>query len=619
MKWISLFLFFCWFIQAENLGVAPIDPDYESKFYSIYNNYHSQQMSISEWETLINQKNVNTYTMQKGDNLWDISRMLFGNSNHWPKLWSVNADLSNPHRVSVGYKVQVIMGSEGQVPRAVINGQTVSQGASPPVGGGTTSLLQQQGGAVSANSVVNGEYSSGEEGACVKDLGLIVHKKGSTSVYDSEIKCKVIKKRLSERKVQDADRLNNYVLAKQEEGEGLGIKPFIPPGNLGVIPDSLPPIKLIPAQGIDIVGLGRSLSTSQKNVVVNYQVDVDDFDIIGNIVDIPDGISVPTSEIIAELDVPANVGDVFSVIHPLRKVRTRSIFISGPVGYEVIFQAQVKVTGAVSNKEGFYFVEVMNMYNEISTESKIIREAPSVFDLQSSVRSGQIRAQITAIPQDQSALALTVHSFIYINKGRNDNVNVGDVFSIQANPRFHDRNFGKSLGRVMIVHTAGDFSTGFVTHLKEEAYSGDYLDPPDSTGYIPDAETDDIYEVDESSAVYDEDEEEEFATEGDDVYEEEVEKNSQEQPEVDSNEIDSFSEEPLESDESAEFNEELILEDIEESDVSNESTSDVPVDAFESSIDDGGEEISLETGEGQSEEDDFVDDFEDEELEWGEE
>ena len=132
MKWISLFLFFCLHIHAENLGIAPLDPDYESRFYSIYNKYHSRQMSIGEWQGLISQKNIHVYTMQKGDNLWDISNMLFGNSNHWPKLWSVNADLSNPHRISVGHQVQVIMGSEGQEPRAVISGQTANQEISAP-------------------------------------------------------------------------------------------------------------------------------------------------------------------------------------------------------------------------------------------------------------------------------------------------------------------------------------------------------------------------------------------------------------------------------------------------------------------------------------------------------
>ncbi|MDE0152022.1 MAG: LysM peptidoglycan-binding domain-containing protein [Bdellovibrionales bacterium] len=623
MKWISFFLFFCWFVHAENLGIAPFDPDYESRFYSIYQNYHSQQMSISEWETLINQKNVNTYTMQQGDNLWDISRMLFGNSNHWPKLWSVNADLSNPHRVAVGYQVQVIMGSEGQVPRAVINGQTVNQGISSPGAGGTTSLLQRQSGAaLTGNTALTAEYTE-SSGNCVTDLGLILHKSGSTSVYDSEVKCKVMKRRLSERKVKDVDRLNSYYLAQKEEDGEIGMKPFIPPGKLGVIPDSLPPIKLTPEQGIDIVGLGRDLSTSQKNVVVNYQVDSDDIDIIGNVFDVPDGVSVPTSEIIAELDVPANVGDIFSVIHPLRKVRTPSIFIPGPVGHEVIFQGRVRVTGAVPNREGLYFIEVVNMYNDINTDSKLIREAPSVFDLQG-VRSGQVRAQVTAIPADQSVIALTVHSFIYINRGRNDNVNVGDIFSIQANPRFHERTFGKSLGRVIIVHTSGDFSTGFVTHLREVAYPGDYLDPLESTGYVPDAEVDDVYPEDKSSAGYD-DEEAEFAGGELEGYEEE----DGEPTEDEFKEYEEEGEEPAEeefgSDESVGFDEEPVSESIEEaSDADSESILDEEpaTDDFESAVDDGEEPVieeEIPSNSSVGEEESFLDDFEDEELEWAEE
>ncbi len=625
MKWISFVLFFCFYIHAENLGIAPLDPDHESKFYSIYKTYHSQQMSVNEWQELIRQKSVNIYTMQKGDNLWDISRMLFDNSNHWPKLWSVNADLSNPHRVSIGYELQVIMGSEGQVPRAVINGQAVTKtkDVSPPSVGGSTVL---QNGSAPSSSVVTAEYST--ENSCVTDLGIILNIQGSTSVYDSEVKCRAMKKKLRERKVKDTDQLKNFLLSQEEEDEDTGLQPFIAPGRLGVIPDSLPPIKLAPEQGIDIIGLGRNLSTSHKNVVVNYQVDRNDIDIVGNIFDVLDGIPVPTSEIVVELDVPASSGDIFSVISPMRKVRSRSLFISGPFGYEVIFQAQVRVTSPVPNREGLYFVKVIKMYNEISEDSKLIRETPSVFDFQSDIRSGQNRAQITSIPNDQSSLALTVHSFIYLNKGSNNNVNVGDVFNIQANPRFHDRAFGKALGRVVIVHTAGDFSTGFVTHLKDVSYPGDYLDPLDQAGYVPDSEADDVYEADERDNTYEDDEEEDFATD-DDVYEADEVMN-----EASEEETGTFSQESEDTFDEIDGNleeiEEPILEDVQEFDesesilegteeegnVSNESTlqedGDVELFPVES------EEEALSSDEDQTEES-FLDDYEDEELEWGEE
>ena len=608
MKWISLslILFFCLPVHTENLGLAPLDPDYESRFYSIYKNHHSRQMSITEWQELISRKNINTYTMQKGDNLWDISRMLFNNANHWPKLWSVNADLSNPHRISVGYKVQVIMGSEGQAPRAVINPTSKLQTS---VSKGKTDGLPQQEG--EQPSLAEENFSSIP--ACVKDLGLILHKEGSTKVYDSIVKCKVLQKKLRERKIKDSGRLKNYYTKQLQENEEIGLKPFIPPGRLGVIPKSMPPIQLTPVKDIDLERLGRNLSVSHSNVVVAYQVDIDDIDIVGNIFDVPDGISTPTSEIIVELDVPAQKGELFSVIRPMRKLRKPSLFISGPVGHELVLQARVKITDSVPNREGLYFVEVMNMYNTVNENSKIIREAPSIFDFQSRMQSGQTRAQITALSADQSSLALTVHSFIYVNRGKNNNVNVGEVFNVQANPRFHERSFGKPLGRVVIVHTAGDFSTGFVTHLNGVAYPGDYLEPLDSAGYISDSEEDDIYEAEEESYEEDEeeDEEEEFAQEGsyeEDEEEEFTEEGSYEEDEEEENTA--LQEQPVDS-----------LEDgvvLEEDSRLEEGTDEPSTDEFVE--EDETEPTPLEEDvSGESQEESFLDDFEDEELEWDEE
>ena len=594
MKWISLsmVLFFCLPVHAENLGIAPLDPDYENRFYSIYKKHHSRQMSITEWQELINQKNINTYIMQKGDNLWDISRMLFDNSNHWPKLWSVNADLSNPHRISTGYKVQVIMGSEGQAPRAVINSGQISNSETPsaPVATGGADGLPQQG--VESSSAVVENFSL--DPSCVKNLGLILHKEGSTKVYDSAVKCKALQKKLRERKIKDSTRLKNYYTKQLQEGEETGLKPFIPPGRLGTIPKSMPPIQLTLAKDIDLERLGRNVSVSHNNVVFTYQVDVDDIDIVGNIFDMPDGISVPTSEIIVELDVPAQTGELFSVIRPLRRLRKPSLFISGPVGHELVLQAQIKVTGSVPNREGLYFVEVMNMYSTVNENSKIIREAPSVFDFRSGVRPGQTKAQITALSEDQSSLALTVYSFVYVNRGKNNNVNVGDAFNIQANPRFHELSFGKPLGRVVIVHTAGDFSTGFVTNLNGVSYPGDYLEPLDSAGYISDSEEDDVYEVGEES--YEEDEEDEFAEEGGNI-------DSQEQSE------DSVEGEMVLDEENLE--KEGLLEEPDEIE-NNETESALPEE------EEGLEEEGVSGGE-QEESSLDGDDFEDEELEWDEE
>lgn len=43
-----------------------------------------------------------TYTVQKGDTLWDICEKYYGDSDLWPKLWQMNPFITNPHLLKPG-------------------------------------------------------------------------------------------------------------------------------------------------------------------------------------------------------------------------------------------------------------------------------------------------------------------------------------------------------------------------------------------------------------------------------------------------------------------------------------------------------------------------------------
>jgi hypothetical protein len=56
------------------------------------------------------------YKIQKGETLWSLSQMLYGDGNYWPRVWSQNRELSNPHLVRPGHHLQFLMGSEDDLP-----------------------------------------------------------------------------------------------------------------------------------------------------------------------------------------------------------------------------------------------------------------------------------------------------------------------------------------------------------------------------------------------------------------------------------------------------------------------------------------------------------------------
>lgn len=60
------------------------------------------RISEQEWLGIIRGQRNEQYTVRPGDNLWNISRKLFGDAWLWRKMWEVNQSVTNPHDLTVG-------------------------------------------------------------------------------------------------------------------------------------------------------------------------------------------------------------------------------------------------------------------------------------------------------------------------------------------------------------------------------------------------------------------------------------------------------------------------------------------------------------------------------------
>lgn len=59
---------------------------------------------------------IENYRLQAGENLWNLSQMLYGDGSYWPKVWAQNRSITNPHLVRKGHTLELLLGSEDQAP-----------------------------------------------------------------------------------------------------------------------------------------------------------------------------------------------------------------------------------------------------------------------------------------------------------------------------------------------------------------------------------------------------------------------------------------------------------------------------------------------------------------------
>ena len=70
------------------------------------------------------------YTIQKGDTLWDLSQKFLNNPWYWPKIWSLNPAIENPHWIYPGNRLKIVPGEGG----AQAPAQVQAEGEAAPAG-----------------------------------------------------------------------------------------------------------------------------------------------------------------------------------------------------------------------------------------------------------------------------------------------------------------------------------------------------------------------------------------------------------------------------------------------------------------------------------------------------
>ncbi len=108
---------------SETVRSTDSDPNMnlEEKFHKVYEDYNKTTMPLESWEKVVGKRKSETYLVQKGDTLWDISKTLFGDPFFWPKLWALNKQtIFNPHEIDPKMKILFFPGSKGEIPSLAV-------------------------------------------------------------------------------------------------------------------------------------------------------------------------------------------------------------------------------------------------------------------------------------------------------------------------------------------------------------------------------------------------------------------------------------------------------------------------------------------------------------------
>jgi hypothetical protein len=101
------------FAQADD---AP-DLKRERRLFQNYKKFNLKPTPQEQWQEAISGVTEQNYQIQQGDTLWDISETFFGDTEFWPKIWSLNKEgIFNPHEIEPGDSVQFVPGTLGEAP-----------------------------------------------------------------------------------------------------------------------------------------------------------------------------------------------------------------------------------------------------------------------------------------------------------------------------------------------------------------------------------------------------------------------------------------------------------------------------------------------------------------------
>jgi nucleoid-associated protein YgaU len=421
--------------KTEEPAVFDIGKE-ERDLLSLANNIQGQ-ISDNEWNEVATAAKVDSYTVVQNDWLFKISKKVFGSGYFYPKIWSINSFITNPHFIEPGMVLSFTTGS-GSIPPQVKLGEFSNTELNATPGSlGTTSADDL------ANFGEDAKPKWLEEKSDLSNQGVYFQ-------YASE-------ETMDDLNIAGAEALNreyeNYEPPRSEFD-------VIVPSNYDKTGfDKNSKIYYSFKQGFY---LSTFLST---NIVQD----------LGEITNGPDEniffINGDTAYIKFDASVNALAGDKFSVYSTGGKILNKN---SDREGYKYTIVGQIKLISKIKDKWRVEFIEVAGTPQR---GDRITTYSPKLDRITTTYNSRLVEAAILgAFNPGQSILGFG--DVVYLDRGRADGVEMGNVFEVYG---FKDRLMQENItdqptykmGELTVITLTDNFATVIVSKTIRDFYPGD--------------------------------------------------------------------------------------------------------------------------------------------------
>ena len=380
------------------------------------------QMSDEEWKGVMSQKTQETtYTVQKDDWLFKISKRLFGSGFYYPKIWSMNPYITNPHEIEVGMTLVFDPGS------AVM----------PP----NLSFQTADGGQV-GSSLVGTQKWFAEKKALI-DKGVFINSSP-----------------------EDIAKIMGNELLNEE------YKKYIPPEM-----ESPPPP---PQSEYDKSGIDRSsqnLANFKNSFYLNTFITTNELKTFGVIESkIDAGFWFREGDVVfvvADEAEPLKPGEIYSYYIDGGKMDSD---YSDREGQKFTIAGTVKI---LQKREDKWEAQITEVLVQAERGTKLTAYTPKIESITPSFNSRKIEGTLFA-GYDKDSRYFSAGNVVYIDRGRADGLEIGNVLDVYDNV---DRGTGKVImvsptyknAELTVISMTDNFATARVTKATRDVKVGDLV------------------------------------------------------------------------------------------------------------------------------------------------